>query len=293
MKTLKMFTTRRLIVLGLPVCMLTLMGLNCPKFNPFAIQEIPLEDDSGTRVGTLFIDEDGIRVSNVNGTVNLIDENGFIHSTPETFKQIIVPMSDGSGNELGTVEIGRTGISLNDSDFALLVAFGPLGSVHNIPEFYTKGITVDTLVAEKVTAATMDPLVLESFPVASKERCEPGDVLVIDPRGGGKVRLSYKAEDTGILGVVGPGGGVMENGEILVAILGAHGPPRDDHTRLACYVKADADHGAIRPGDLLTTSPTPGHAMKAVDPRIGTILGKALEPLAQGRGKIKVFVTLQ
>jgi hypothetical protein len=61
------------------------------------------------------------------------------------------------------------------------------------------------------------------------------------------------------------------------------------------YVKVDATHGAIEPGDLLTTSPTPGHAMKADDPgrAHGTILGKAMTGLESGTGLVLVLVTLQ
>ncbi len=59
------------------------------------------------------------------------------------------------------------------------------------------------------------------------------------------------------------------------------------------FCKVDTDYGSIRPGDLLTTSPTPGHAMRAGDPQPGTILGKALEPLDAGTGLIKVLVMLR
>jgi len=63
--------------------------------------------------------------------------------------------------------------------------------------------------------------------------------------------------------------------------------------RVYCWV--DASHGAIEPGDLLTTSATPGHAMKAVDPEKarGAILGKAMTGLKEGRGLALVLVTLQ
>jgi hypothetical protein len=66
-------------------------------------------------------------------------------------------------------------------------------------------------------------------------------------------------------------------------------------------VKVDASRGAIRIGDLLVTSPTPGYAMrsrpmlidgKAIH-RPGTLLGKALEPLPAGKGEILVLLTLQ
>lgn len=57
------------------------------------------------------------------------------------------------------------------------------------------------------------------------------------------------------------------------------------------YCKVDASYSEIKRGDLLTTSPTPGHAMKAVNPKIGTIVGKALEPHKDGKGKILVLVS--
>lgn len=55
--------------------------------------------------------------------------------------------------------------------------------------------------------------------------------------------------------------------------------------------KVDAGYGAIRPGDMLVTSSTPGHAMRAgEDPAPGTIFAKALEPLRSGTGTIRVMV---
>ena len=66
-------------------------------------------------------------------------------------------------------------------------------------------------------------------------------------------------------------------------------------------VKADARYGAIKIGDLLVTSPTPGYAMRSRPMRVagqalhrpGTLLGKALEALPSGRGEILVLLTLQ
>lgn len=66
-------------------------------------------------------------------------------------------------------------------------------------------------------------------------------------------------------------------------------------------VKVTAENGPIQPGDLLTTSSTPGHAMKASPVnlsgieiyRSGTIIGKALEPWAGDVGVIQVLIVLQ
>jgi len=43
----------------------------------------------------------------------------------------------------------------------------------------------------------------------------------------------------------------------------------------------DARYVSIEVGDLLTTAPTPGHAMKATDPQkaFGAVIGKALRSL--------------
>ncbi len=66
-------------------------------------------------------------------------------------------------------------------------------------------------------------------------------------------------------------------------------------------VKVTAENGPIQPGDLLTTSSLPGHAMKASPVELagielfrpGTIIGKALEPWADGTGLIQVLIVLQ
>jgi hypothetical protein len=60
------------------------------------------------------------------------------------------------------------------------------------------------------------------------------------------------------------------------------------------FCKVDGAYGSIAVGDLLTTSPTPGHAMKACDPQraFGAVLGKALKPWIGARGLIPILVTL-
>ena len=59
--------------------------------------------------------------------------------------------------------------------------------------------------------------------------------------------------------------------------------------------KVDADIAPIKPGDLLTTSATKGHAQKVIDlsKAAGSVLGKALGSLDKGKGAIPVLVTLQ
>lgn len=60
-------------------------------------------------------------------------------------------------------------------------------------------------------------------------------------------------------------------------------------------VLVDADPGGVAAGDLLTTSATPGHAMRAGDPDRcrGAVIGKALASLAAGRGLVPMLISLQ
>lgn len=115
----------------------------------------------------------------------------------------------------------------------------------------------------------------------------PGTVVTIDPTATNRVRAAARAYDTAVAGAISPQPGVVlgepGEGRVLVAQSG--------RVRL----KADARNGAIRPGDLLVTSPTPGHVMRAKRSlaRPGTIVGKALEALPSGRGQILVLLTLQ
>jgi hypothetical protein len=61
------------------------------------------------------------------------------------------------------------------------------------------------------------------------------------------------------------------------------------------YCKVDGDYASVEVGDLLTTSATRGHAMKAtqLDGAVGSVIGKALQSLASGRGLIPILVVLQ
>jgi hypothetical protein len=148
---------------------------------------------------------------------------------------------------------------------------------------------------------TVDPIIVEGFKADPTVTYEAGDVVCLaDP---GAVVPCVKANDTNVVGVVGPSV-ELKDSEITVVIMGYRSAkPREAEgvTRQVVRVKADAQYGSIRTGDLLTTSPTRGQAMKAqpvvigdvVFHRPGTILGKAMGSLESGTGTIEVFVTLQ
>ncbi len=107
---------------------------------------------------------------------------------------------------------------------------------------------------------------------------EPGDVLTIDPEHPMFVQRSPGiAYDPKIVGIVSTAPGVVlgDEGEAILALSGR------------VPTKVSAMNGAIAVGDVLTSSPIPGVAMKATAP--GRIIGYALQATAT-TGTIEVFV---
>jgi hypothetical protein len=131
----------------------------------------------------------------------------------------------------------------------------------------------------------------EDFDISGADSVEPGTVMVLCDEGA--LRPSEHAYDKCVAGVISGAGG-YKPGIVLdkqssqsnrkpVALLGK------------VYCKVDARHAPIRVGDLLTTSDTLGHAMKATNRRhsSGAVIGKALRALNDGQGLIPILIALQ
>ena len=131
----------------------------------------------------------------------------------------------------------------------------------------------------------------ETFPISDSE-ISPGTVVVIDPDNIGSLTVSTTAYDKKVAGIVS-GARNLSYG-MRLGTYDKQGQPVALSGRVYCNV--DTGYGAIEPGDLLTTSPTPGYAMVVNDhaKATGAILGKAMEGCSGGgTGQILVLVTLQ
>ena len=131
----------------------------------------------------------------------------------------------------------------------------------------------------------------EGFDVSDETEIAPGTVLVIDPGHPGELTTSDTPYDHKVAGIVA---GAQGMGSAVRLAPGQF----DYDVALAgrVYCSVDATETGVEPGDLLTTSATPGYAMKATDyaRAQGAILGKAMERLEKGEtGQILVLVTLQ
>jgi hypothetical protein len=211
-----------------------------------------------------------------------ITEGGISSSvTGESYGRAILGQANGGTSSFGglfqygtdgnnAAYLGGNGIA---ADF-----YGPI-AVHGTATVSVLTITGGSDLAE--------PFALTSVNAAK------GSLLVIDAEHPGKLQVSQHAYDTRVAGIVSGANGVkpgislhqegaLEGGE-NVALSGR------------VYALADASFGAIRPGDLLTTSDTPGHCMKVTNYALaqGAIVGKAMSALKADKGMVLVLVTLQ
>jgi hypothetical protein len=134
----------------------------------------------------------------------------------------------------------------------------------------------------------------EPFAIADPGMDIPqGAVVVIDDKRPGQLKMSNQPYDTRVAGVISGANGISPGIQLQQQGLLEGG--RNVALTGRVYVQADTSNGAIQPGDLLTTSTTPGRAMKVSDHlrAQGAILGKAMTGLSEGNGMVLLLVTLQ
>ncbi|RPI38391.1 MAG: hypothetical protein EHM53_09015 [Methanoregulaceae archaeon] len=245
------------------------------------------DSDTGMMIGTQGRYSHGISVTTENTSSTGVIVNTFGAGSPgitasSALSEGIIGEAAGSAGVKGssTSKAGVWGVSTSDVGVYGDTISGTYGVFTPDKMYAGNGIDAPNVDVAEYMPATGDPA--------------PGTVLVIG--GNGKLEASAAAYDTRVAGIVSTAPGISlgtkeagNYGETLVAVAG----------RVPCRV--DAGYGAIHAGDLLSTSATPGHAMKAEPVTIsgrgfypdGTILGKAMGSLESGTGTIEVLVTLQ
>ena len=218
-------------------------------------------------------------------TIHLNGGNGNITAGGnETDGDLVLMANDGSNR----IHLDANGANIwvggnGEEGNVLLFASGGDNSTSGQATIHLNGGTGDIILQNADCA--------EDFATEDFERAEPGTVMVIGDNS--RLRISKIAYDRRVAGVVA-GAGDYRPGIVLgrknsvtdalpIALVGR------------AFCKVDADYGAIKVGDLLTTSPTPGHAMKAEDPlhAFGAVIGKALGALHSGTGMLPILIALQ
>lgn len=189
---------------------------------------------------------------------------------------------------VGTVVASPMILGTSDHERVRIDASGNVGIGTSTPQAMLD-VAGDIRASGNVAAKFQD--VAEWVPATA--HMEPGTVVVLNRTKENEVMPSARSYDTAVAGVVSAQPGV---------ILGVQG---DSKAAIATTgrvkVRVDAGSGAIEIGDLLVTGDRPGTAMKSrpIDVggfaihRPGTVIGKALQPLARGQGEILVLLSLQ
>ncbi|MEG3878703.1 hypothetical protein QT972_15095 [Microcoleus sp. herbarium7] len=256
-------------------------------------QSIQLRNSAGTNSIFLGGEDSTMLLGN---TLRLEGDNGSIVSRSIQLRNTAGTNSIFLGGEDSTMLLGETlrleggrgniwlGGNGADGDIAIFAAGGDNQTLSQAT-IHLNGDSGDIILRNADCA--------EEFDISEEveDEVEPGTVMVLDTEG--KLRQSTNAYDQKVAGVISGAGdykpGIVldrqssQNLRMPVALMGK------------VYCKVDAQYGAIEVGDLLTTSPTPGHAMKADDFQraFGAVIGKALKPLQTGCGLVPIIIALQ
>ncbi|HOU95131.1 MAG TPA: hypothetical protein PLN06_00710 [Bacteroidales bacterium] len=198
-------------------------------------------------------------------------------------------------------------------------ALGSISSTGSIYSGYFIGNLSDTkyqgLYADKRTGGSID---VAEYIYDTNGNTEPADVVVADPNKKESVIKSSKPYQTSVVGVISTKPHLTIGMELIADEKTGEPLPDVKATRLALSgrvpVNVTGENGPIKPGDYLTTSSTPGFAMKwslldvneakdfedlkriltENERRRGAIIGKAVESFpGTGTGKIIMLISLQ
>lgn len=187
---------------------------------------------------------------------------------------------------------GVVGYTRSDTEYAVF-AFGGIRAFASTKPYagYFQGtIRVEGDVEVKRDVLLSGADCAEEFQTSEAAQIEPGSVVVLGQNG--ELQESAVPYDTKVAGVVSGAGSFRP-----AIILDRKDSPRRVAVALVgkVYCKVDAQYAPISVGDLLTSSPTAGHAMRATDPSrsFGSVIGKSLGSLSAGTGLVPMLVCMQ
>ncbi len=185
--------------------------------------------------------------------------------------------------------------SLNGSGAAILMSDITNGDTNSIRLVTNFSGTNDARVVTDEIQINGGSDLAEMFEVNNHEsEIQPGLLVSLDENSPGELKVTDRAYDTKIAGIISGANGVKPG-----ILMGQKGSSAfgDDLVTLSgrTYVKANSLGGAIKVGDFLTSSPVKGEAMRVKSARKarGSIIGKAMTPLEEGSDFVLVLVNLQ
>jgi hypothetical protein len=172
-------------------------------------------------------------------------------------------------------------------------AFGDAGGGTRLMRLGNNGdLMITRSIVTPILQITGGTDVAEPFKMSLQD-IPKGAVVIIDEENAGHLKMSETAYDIRVAGIVSGANGI--NPGISLSQHGVTDGGQNVALSGRVYVLADASSSPIKPGDLLTTSDTPGYAMKVTNhaKAQGAVIGKAMSALNEGKGVVLVLVTLQ
>jgi len=244
----------------------------------------------GTATGAVEITPNGntgIFVNNLGsvgiGTISLVDQTALQVQKNTLGNALLVANQQGSGDIFTASASGVSKFTIANTgqtkiiSASLCVNATNAGCVENTP---------GTIYASNTSLKPAD--IAENY--VSSQTLDPGDIIAPEPSGNNfSITKSIKKYQSDIIGVISTKPGVTLNSDIQIDNNHRYVYPVALNGRVP--IKVSAENGTIKPGDLLTSSSTPGVAMKAV--HAGPIVGKALESFSGNtQGKIMAFISI-
>ncbi len=243
-------------------------------------------NDDGQNVA-LSWDQNSVNANIINAQMISINEQGGAIKTPMISLKGL-PKGETFGIGAGIDNIGVWADSTGRSDIFVIKNTGRIGINTGSPK-EVLDVNGNISVSGDILLAGAD--CAEDFDIVGVETVQPGTVMVID--NDGALRPGEKSYDKRVAGVISGAGNYRPGITLDKQNNKANRLPLALTGKVYC--KVDADYGPIEVGDLLTTSTTIGHAMKAIDSAkaFGSVIGKALRPVETGRGIIPILIALQ
>lgn len=274
--------------------------------------------NAGSKIGKITADQvDALstRGGKITGNLN-ISGDLVVNDSAEFKGKINVDTNSSVGVRIDATNSGRTDVSLLVGigkirpEAGLKAAVAGISSINKIPGIYAESKDIALIVKGRaeIEGKLVHGHTVETFINASGHDLHTGELAKLNGspisifRGENndipvpEVTLADKENDKAVIGIID--GGPMDNIETNVGSKEQNviSPGEKLHiVTLGAFsnCKADATNEPIEVGDLLTSSSKPGHVRKTSNPKLGTVIGKALEPLEEGTGSISVFVNIQ
>jgi hypothetical protein len=211
-----------------------------------------------------------------------------------------------------------------NTSFGYTTAYGVRSYIYNTKPgntyysgYFTGGGTTGTYGGLYADLRAGDAIDVAEYIYDTHGDTEAGEVVIADSNKDESVIRSQEAYQTSVLGVISTDPHMVMGMELVVDKETGEPIPGVLATRLALTgrvpVKITEENGPIEPGDLLTTSSTPGFAMKwslldvndasdfeelksmlaENERRRNAIIGKAVSSSASGTGTVVVLISLQ